>query len=69
MTIHNEQPDDEHPESLLRQGHEDQGEPLEMGVPGEEGKTADPATPDGQLDSQDMPTTDGEMTDGGMRQA
>lgn len=28
-----------------------------------EGTTADPTAADGQLDSQDMPTTDGEMTD------
>ena len=28
-----------------------------------EGTTADPTATDGQMDSQDMPTTDGEMLD------
>ena len=37
---------------------------IETDIEGEgEGTTADPTADDGQFDSQNMPTTDGEMTD------
>jgi len=42
--------------------------PSGVPLPGSRQEGSDPDDPDGLFDSQDMPTADGEMTDGGETQ-